>query len=116
MVLPLIDRYVEATPNISSDCVGPHHGDVRLHLLARRTDRTNIDQGIGCMAERDVIGLLGKPDSDRPCGSIGGKPDGCVHEYLYGSKRPLNAVSGVTLAVFFDKRGRVIETYQYVSP
>jgi hypothetical protein len=45
----------------------------------------SINRLVHGMSEQDVSRLMGAPDSVGPCGSIGGKPNGFVREYLYSS-------------------------------
>jgi hypothetical protein len=72
----------------------------------------HFDQITLGLNEQQVIAKMGKPDSIGACGELGGHPDACDREYLYGDRLPTIR----TRAVFFDVRGQAIGKYTYDSP
>jgi len=85
---------------------------VRARLLPTRFERIAIGD-----SREQVIRLLGKPwrieKCGEPFGNTGGKP-GCLEDYLYAS--PYAPLIPQYWSVSFDRSGRVIEKYYYVSP
>jgi len=85
---------------------------MRAKILPERFERIAIGD-----PREQVVQLLGKPRRVEKCGepfgNPGGKP-GCAEDYLYAS--PYAPVIPEYWSVSFDKNGRVIDKYHYVSP
>jgi hypothetical protein len=64
------------------------------------------------MTEQQVIALIGQPEADEQCGSLGGFPASCSHELRYQPKAP----TVTSYVVFLDSRGSVVGKYVYQSP
>jgi hypothetical protein len=85
---------------------------MRAKVLPAKFERIAVGD-----TREQVVRLLGKPRRIEKCGepfgNPGGKP-GCVEDYLYAS--PYAPLIPEYWSVSFDKNGRVIEKYHYVSP
>ena len=65
------------------------------------------------MTDQQVIVLLGRPDADEPCGSLGGDMlPSCSHELRFQPRMP----TITSYVVFIDGRGIVVDKYRYMSP
>ena len=68
------------------------------------------------MSQRDVEMKLGAPWRDSTCGAVfgGNTPSDCVREMIY--KSPLAPAIPDYWAFRFDRSGRLVDKYHYVSP
>lgn len=84
---------------------------VRMHRINATFQRTNQES-----SRNELLIHLGKPWKESGCGEVfGGSPSvQCARELIY--KSPLAPIDLEYWAFRFDRNGRFLEKYHYVSP
>ena len=85
-----------------------------FHDTRQGSQFNNVSIG---MSKPEVIGFLGAPKFEEPCGTHFGVPYGvadCSGELIYGSAAA--PVIPVYWTIFFDRNDRVTGKYLYQSP
>ncbi len=83
---------------------------LREHQIPREHESVRIGA-----SEAEVISIMGKPSWSEPCGKSFGAPQpGCAKEFIY--KSPFAPALPGYWSISFNKDGKVMDKYHYVSP